>query len=149
MTDLIEQNESPAELDVPASPPPLSDSEERTWAMLAHLSILTNLFTFFLGPIIALIIYVVYKDRSRYVANQSMQAFVFQLFFWIGAGALAGFLWTISGLLAIILIGCLCMPIALVVSIIPIAALVYGVYAGIQVNQGDEFNYWLVGDWVG
>jgi uncharacterized Tic20 family protein len=148
MTEIIEQNEVPAELEVSKTPPGLSESEERTWAMLAHISILANLFTFFLGPIIALIIYVVYKDRSRFVANQAMQAFVFQLVFWVGAGALAGFLWTISGLLAIILVGCLCMPIALAVSIVPLAALVYGVYAGLQVNQGNEFNYWLVGDWV-
>ena len=74
----------------PASVAPLSPSDERTWAMLAHLSVLANLATGFLGPVIALVIYMVYKDRSRYVAYQSMQAFVFQLIAWVGGGVLVG-----------------------------------------------------------
>jgi uncharacterized Tic20 family protein len=44
---------------------PLSPQDERTWSMLAHLSILVNLFSGFLGPIAALVIYLVFKDRSR------------------------------------------------------------------------------------
>ena len=78
--------ETNAQLTEPA--PPLSPEDERTWAMLAHLSVLVNLVTGFLGPVAALVIYLVYKDRSRYVAYQSMQAFVFQLIWWVGAGAL-------------------------------------------------------------
>ncbi|MGQ9834083.1 MAG: hypothetical protein ACUVRJ_09870 [Candidatus Villigracilaceae bacterium] len=42
---------------IPPTPPaPLSPSDERTWAMLSHLSVLANLVTGFLGPVIALII---------------------------------------------------------------------------------------------
>ena len=26
--------------------------------------------------------------------------------------------------------------------------LVYGVYAGLEANQGKDFRYWLIGDWV-
>jgi hypothetical protein len=63
---------------------PLSPSDERTWAMLAHLSVLANLITGVLGPIAALVIYLVFKDRSRYVAYQSMQSFLFQLIWWVG-----------------------------------------------------------------
>jgi hypothetical protein len=40
------------------------------------------------------------------------------------------------------------MPIALLLSFIPIGAVVYGVIAGIQCSQGDDFQYWLVGEWV-
>jgi uncharacterized Tic20 family protein len=129
-------------------PPPLSPSEERTWAMVSHLSILANLVTAFLGPVIPLVIYLTFKDRSRYVAFQSMQAFIFQLIAWVGAGFLAAIAWTISGLLAVILIGCLIMPLALLISIIPLAALVYGVIGAIQTDQGQNFKYWLVGDWT-
>ena len=74
-------------------------SEEKTWAMLAQLSVLANLLTGFLGPVIALVIYLVYKERSRYVAYQSLQAFIFQLIWWVGAGAVAGIAWAISGVL--------------------------------------------------
>jgi len=129
-------------------PAPLSQSEERTWAMLAHLSILLNLITGFLGPITALLIYLVFKDRSRYLAYQSMQSFVFQLVFWVGAGALAAILWVVSLLFSVLLVGLCLMPVALIISLVPIAALVYGVYAAIQCNDGVDFQYWLVGDWV-
>jgi uncharacterized protein len=133
----------------PYSPPaPLSPSEERTWAMVSHLSILANLVTGFLGPVIPLVIYLTFKERSRYVAYQSLQSFIFQMIAWVGAGVLAAIAWTISGVLAVILIGCLLMPLALLISIIPVAALVYGVIGAIQTDQGQNFKYWLVGDWT-
>jgi hypothetical protein len=132
----------------PPSLAPLSTSDERTWAMLAHLSVLANLVTGLLGPVAALIIYLVYKDRSRYVAYHSMQAFVFQLVWWVGGGALSGASWAISGILSAVLIGLFLMPIACLVSLIPIAALVYGVVGAVQCSQGGDFRYWLIGDWV-
>lgn len=129
--------------------PPLSQSDARTWAMLAHLSVLANLVTGFLGPIITIIIYLIYKDRSKYVAYHSLQSFFFQLIWWVGGGALAAFMWIISGtLVAALGLGCLLMPVALLFSLIPIVALVYGVVGGIQCIQGLDFRYWLVGDWV-
>ena len=130
------------------SPNPLSQADERTWAMIAHLSILGNLVTGFLGPVAALVIYLVFKERSRYVAYQAMQAFVFQMIWWIGAGALAGIAWAISGVLTAVLIGLLCMPLACLISFIPLGALVYGVVGGVQASQGQDFKYWLIGDWV-
>ncbi len=133
----------------PAVPPtPLSGSEERTWAMLAHLSVLLNLVTGFAGPVAALIIYLVYKDRSRYVAYQSMQAFVFQLIWWVGGGVLTGIAWAITGVLSAVLIGLLCIPLAVIVSAMPLVAVIYGIVGGIQANNGQDFKYWLVGDWV-
>jgi uncharacterized Tic20 family protein len=127
---------------------PLSPSDERTWAMLAHLSVLANLATGFLGPVIALVIYLVYKDRSRYVAYQSMQAFVFQLIAWVGGGVLVGVAWAISDILTAVFIGLLCMPFACLLSFLPLGALVYGIIGGVQCSQGQDFRYWLVGDWV-
>jgi uncharacterized Tic20 family protein len=130
------------------APIPLSQSDERTWAMIAHLSVLANLVTGFFGPVAALVIYLVYKERSRYVAYQALQAFVFQLIWWVGAGAIAGIAWAISGILTAVLIGLLCMPVACVISLLPLAALVYGVVGGVQASQGQDFKYWLIGDWV-
>jgi len=59
-----------------ASQPVLSTSEENTLAMIAHLAILLNLVTGVLGLVVALVIYLAYKDRSRYVAYQSLQAII-------------------------------------------------------------------------
>jgi uncharacterized membrane protein len=116
--------------------------------MLAHLSVLANLVTGFLGPVAALVIYLVFKDRSRYVAYHSMQSFVFQLIWWIGGGALTGIAWTFTGISSIALVGLLCIPLACLVSLIPLGALVYGIVGAVQCSQGQDFRYWLVGDWV-
>ena len=129
-------------------PAPLSEADERQWAMLAHLSILLNLVTGFLGVVAPLVIYMIYKDRSRYVAYHSLQSLIFQLVWWVGGGFLIGAAWAITGILSAVLIGLLCIPIALVLSLIPLAALGYGIYGGVQVSQGRDFKYWLIGDWV-
>lgn len=130
------------------SAPPLSPSDERTWAMLAHLSVLLNLITGVLGPVTALIIYLVLKERSRYVAYHSLQSLIFQLIVWVGGGALVGIAAAIATALSAILIGLLCWPGVAVLALIPLAGLVYGVIGGIQCSQGQDFRYWLVGDWV-
>jgi uncharacterized Tic20 family protein len=133
-------------------PQPLSTSEERSWSLLAHLSVLLNLVTGFAGPIGALIIYLIYKDRSRLVAYHALQSMIFQLIWWYGGGLLIGAMWAVVGVLSAILIGVILIPFAviftLVLLILPLGALIYGVVGAIEVNQGHDFKYWLVGDWV-
>jgi uncharacterized Tic20 family protein len=142
----------PTQPTAPPAPVMLSETEARTWAMVAHLTVLLNLVTGFLGVVAALVIYLVFKDRSRYVAYQSLQAFVFQLIFWAGGGLAIGIIWAITGTLSTILIGILCVPFALVLTValglMPLVALVYGVYGGLEANQGKPFSYWLIGGWV-
>jgi uncharacterized Tic20 family protein len=146
--------ESTAANHAPATtaPQPLSPADERTWAMLAHLSVLLNLVTGFLGVGAALLIYLIYKDRSRYVAYQAMQAFLFQLLFWAGGGVLIGIMWAVVGALSAILVGILLIPIALLLTpvllIFPLIALVYGVIGSIETSNGKDFRYWLVSDWA-
>ncbi len=137
----------------PAQPPaPLSPADERLWAMLAHLSVLLNLVTGFLGVGAALIIYLVYRSRSRYVAYQALQALIFQLIFWGGGGLLIGLVWAVVGLLSAVLVGLLLIPFAIIATIVlaafPVIAVVYGVIGAIQCNNGEDFRYWLVGDWA-
>ena len=135
-----------------ALPAPLPDAEARTWAMVAHLSVLLNLVTGFLGVVAALVIYIIFMERSRFVGYQAMQTFVFQLNFSAGGGLAIGLIWGITGALSAILIGVLCVPFALLLTIalalMLLVALVYGVYGGLEANQGKEFKYWLIGDWV-
>jgi len=131
-----------------ALPQPLTPQEERNWAMLAHLSILLNLVSGFIGVFAPLVIYVLFKERSRYVGFQSLQAFVFQLLAWVGGGAIALIAWVLTAALSAILVGCLCVPVAVLLSLIPLGALVYGVIGGIQCSQGLDFRYWLIGDWL-
>ena len=148
----VEQSEDIPEQLPPPSPEQISPSKEHNWAMLAHLSILLNLFTGFLGPILAFIIYFVYRDRSRYIAYQSLQAGIFQLIVWVGVGLVIGAMWLVTAALSIVLIGLLCVPFTLLGTIfllfVPIASLVYGVIAALKCSSGEDFRYWLVGDWV-
>jgi uncharacterized Tic20 family protein len=127
---------------------PLTPAEERQWAMFAHLGVLVNLVSGFLGPVVPLGIYLVYKERSKYVAYQSLQALIFQLIWWVGGGVITGIAWTITGALSAVFIGVLCIPFACIISAMPLVALGYGIYGGIQTNQGQDFKYWLVGDWM-
>lgn len=133
---------------VAPAPAPLSPSDEKTWAMLAHLSVLINLATGILGPVTALIIYLVYKDRSRYVAYQSLQSLIFQLVGWIGGGIIIAAVWTITGILSAIVVGVCLVPFAILLSVIPLAVIVYAIVAAIKCSNGEDFKYWLVGDWV-
>lgn len=143
-----EQFNSPAVPRTPIPPSTLSPGDERTWAMLSHLSVLLNFVTGFGGPIAALVIYLVYKERSRYVAYHAMQAMVFQLIWWFGGGVLTAIAWTVSGTLSAVIIGLFCMPFACILSLAPLGAIVYGVIGGVQTSQGQDFKYWLIGDWM-
>lgn len=134
----------------PAYAPPqaLSPADERTWAMLAHMSVVLNIFTGFVGTLGALFIYLFFRDRSRYVAYQSLQALIFQAIAWIVSGLIAITLWTLGGILTMLCIGVLLFPLAMAFTLLPIGAVVYGIIGGIQTYEGRDFQYWLVGDWV-
>lgn len=130
-------------------------ADERTIAALAHASTLLNLITGFLGVIVAGVIWLSYRDRSRYVAFQALQSAVFQLavLIVVAIGAtITVIAWTITGVLTAILIGLCLMPIALILTLIviaiPLAAIAYQLYAAVQTYQGRDFSYWWVGPFV-
>jgi uncharacterized Tic20 family protein len=133
-------------------PNQLGPGDERTWGMLAHLSVLVNLVTGFGGPIAALIIYLVYRNRSKFISYHALQSLIFQLVGWYGGGTRIGIMWAILGVLSALLIGIVLIPFALVFTLIcgllPLGTLIYGCYGAYQVSQGKDFRYWLVGDWV-
>jgi uncharacterized protein len=118
------------------------------WPMLAHLSVLVNLFTAFIGPVVALIIYLVFRDRSRYVAYHSLQSFLNQLIWWIGGGTIIAIIWTITGVLSAVLVGLCLIPLACLFTLMPLIAVIQGVIGAVQTSQGQDYKYWWVGDWV-
>ncbi len=142
----------PAPVSPHVPPQPMAHDEERSWRMLSHLSVLLNLVTGFAGPIVALIIYLVYKERSRFVAYHALQSMIFQLIWWYGGGLLIGLMWAVVGILSAILVGIVLIPIALamtcVLGLLPLGAIIYGIIGAVQTSQGQDFKYWLVGDWV-
>lgn len=125
---------------------PLSPAEEKQWAMISHFSVLINIFTGFVGAGVPLVIYFIYKDRSRYVAYHSLQALIMQAICSFGGLLLAVLIGGLSQLIPFA--GLICLPISCLFGLLPLVALVYGTYGGIKINQGEDFKYWMIGDWV-
>ena len=119
----------------------ISAQEERTWSILSHLSMFLNLFTGFLGPVAALIIWLVYKDRSQKVAFHALESMWYQLG-WLVILAVG---WTVTGLLTMILIGFLLIPVMAVVSVVPF---VHAAYAAYRVSKGEDYRYAVVADLI-
>ena len=117
----------------------MSAQDEKTWSVLSHLSMFLNLLTGFLGPVAALIIWLVYKDRSRKVAFHALQSMWYQ----IGWLVILAVGWTVTGLLTMILIGFLLIPVMAVVSVVPF---MHAAYAAYRAGNGEEYRYPVAAD---
>jgi uncharacterized protein len=115
----------------------MSPRDERTWSVLAHLSVLAALVG--LMPLGALIIWLVYKDRSARVGFHALQALWYQIA-WLVILVVG---WFIALLLSLVLIGLLLLPVMLVASLIPF---VHGCYAAYRVSQGEDYRYPFIAD---
>ncbi|MSP11901.1 MAG: DUF4870 domain-containing protein [Chloroflexi bacterium] len=146
------------ELQIPATVPypALPVRDERRMAALAHGSALLSIPTAGLaGPLVAMVIWLMYRHKSTYVANQALQSLIFQVLVLITVGILGVMLaiaWPITIGLLILVIGLVLLPFTLILTILalalPVAGLLYTVYAALQAYQGRPFHYWLVGNLV-
>lgn len=100
---------------------PISDSDQRMWAMLSHLG---GVFVSFVVP---LVVYLIYKGRGMFVEDQAKEALNFQITLLIA--------YTISGLSMFILIGFLLFP------AVVICAIVFAILAAVRSNQGILYRY--------
>ncbi len=110
----------------PATALPLTASEDRQFATLAH-------FGGILGFIPALVIYLIFKDRGPFTAQESKEALNFTLPPTLLALAawLLSLLPVVGGLFAVIN------------ALIWVMIAVFSVTAGIQVNRGRPYRYAL------
>ncbi len=137
--------------------------DERLNAVLAHAGILLGIFSRgVLGIVLAGLIWVTQRGKSRFAARQAAQAFVYQLL-----GILVALVaWLLWGL---VLFGAIFVPVALnpqhpeslqpytmipafALMIVPFGVLIawsiYGIYAAVQAWNGKDFSYPLIGRWV-
>src|SRR5690348_3604879 len=101
--------------------------EERSWGMLAHLSGLIAMLLgglSFLGP---LIVWLVKKDQSPFVADQAKEALNFQI-----AATIAIYIAAFS---ILICVGFVLVP------VVVIGAIVYSIIEGIEANKGVTYRY--------
>jgi len=113
--------------------------EEKTWAALAHASILLNLFTAVGGPVAAFLIWLIKRESSSYVGFQALQSLVYQLAILV-LGVLGGLVATI---LSAVVVGICCWLLLLPAGL---AAMIYGCYGAYMCSQGADFRYWLIAD---
>jgi len=121
----------------------MTPQDERTWSVLAHLSVLLVLVG--LMPFGALLIWLLYKDRSEKVRFHALQALWYQVA-WIVIllvySLVAVLLSVVTFGLAIVVV----VPIAFLIGLVPI---VHGCYAAYQVNQGIDYRYPYIADRIG
>lgn len=144
--------------------------DEWTTAALAHASVALSFVLAFAGGVgalvglaVPLVIYLGYRDRSRFVSFHALQSLIYQVVGMLAYAVLVTVTvllvvaaWVISGLLSVVLIGFLLMPFALMATLVmvilllgvPFAWLGYGLSAAYEVYQGRDFRYWLIGDWL-
>ena len=119
---------------------PMGAQDEQTWSVLAHLSVLAGLVG--LMPFGALIIWLVYKDRSPRVGFHALQSLWYQIA-WIVI-LIVG--WFLTFILSFILIGFLLVPVMALASLVPF---IHGCYAAYKVSQGVDYRYPFVAGRIG
>lgn len=100
---------------------PLSQSDERLWAMLSHLS---ELVLAIIGP---LLILVILGKRSAFVDDQSKEALNFQISLFIGA--------VVSGILIFVVVG-----IFLFIAVL-LYGFIFAIIAAIKSYNGELYRY--------
>ena len=104
----------------PAAAAPLSESDDKLWASLAHFGGILS----FLAP---LLIWLILKDRGAKVNVEAKESLNFQITVSLAV--------RVCFVLMVVLIGALLLP------LVGLAALVFTVIAGIKANQGEAYRY--------
>jgi uncharacterized Tic20 family protein len=90
-------------------------SDERLWALLAHLAILV---LSIIGP---LIIWLVKKDESRFVEDQAKEALNFQI--------------------SVLIVSLISLVTCIGPFVVAIGAIIYGILAAMEANKGVYYRY--------
>ncbi len=145
----------PSEEPIPSPLPSLPTKEERLAAAAAHGGILLNLLTGIGGLVLALILWLHYEGRSKYVGWQALQALVFQgvvLLAGLVIGTIAAGLWLLTLLLVRLIVGYCFLPFtvgfSLLFAALFLGSLFYGCAGALAALNGQDFAYRWVSDWI-
>ncbi len=145
-------------------------AQDRTVAALVHLSIFLNFLVLLSGVIAALVVALLYRDRSAFVARHAFQSLAFQVgmglvgalvvafaaALWVGAflawmpwilaspggppGAPAPLPWIVGLFMWALVMGLMLLGAALLV-----LAIVLPIAGAVRAHRGEEFDYPVVG----
>ncbi|WP_077487903.1 DUF4870 domain-containing protein [Sinomonas mesophila] len=108
----------------PARALPLTATEDRQWATLAH-------FGGILGCVPSLLIYLVFRDRGPFTAQESKEALNFTL-----PPTAAAIVFNVLALIPVV-----GNVFAVFATLVWLALTVFAVMAGVQVNRGQPYQY--------
>jgi uncharacterized Tic20 family protein len=147
------------------------DADDKLWAAAAHGSVWVT----FLAAVptsglsipfvvfVPLVLYVLFRKRSDFVAFHALQAFTLQLICTVGALAVFAvgcIVWLIglavAALLMLILVGFVILPLwvivgmvlSVLVSLLPMVGLVLATIAVVRIYSGGDYRYPYISDWV-
>jgi len=118
----------------------MGPQDERTWSVLAHLSVLAGLVG--LMPLGALVIWLVYKDRSARVGFHALQALWYQIA-WLLILVAGGFVTLVVSLMTFGLAAIVLVPLLILIGLVPF---IHGCYAAYKVSQGVDYRYPYIAD---
>lgn len=113
----------------PLQPSGMSQSDERLWAMLAHLSSIVASFLGGFSVLGPLIVWLIYKDKSSYVDYHGKEALNFQI------------------LMTVVFVACVfggfitCGVGFVILPVVWVADVVLVIMAGIKANNGEMYRY--------
>ncbi|MFP5283340.1 MAG: DUF4870 domain-containing protein [Actinomycetes bacterium] len=99
----------------------MSQSDERLWATLSHISVP------FFGFLLPLVVFLVYRDRSPWLKENAGEALNFSILYTLAQ--------LVSVLLAVVLIGFLLLPVVL------IGGLIFCILAALAASRGEVYRY--------
>ncbi|MDX2970394.1 DUF4870 domain-containing protein [Kribbella solani] len=111
---------------------PLSASEERTWAMVAHVGVFVAAW-FAMGFLCPLIVWLVFRGRSEFVRRHAVESLNFQISLLIYT--------VVAVLLILITFGLGVLVIVPLILIGAVAAVVVIVRATVAASDGREYTY--------
>ncbi|MEJ7819892.1 MAG: DUF4870 domain-containing protein, partial [Rubrobacteraceae bacterium] len=116
------------------APGTMSRQDEQTWSMLSHLSVLLSLITGIGGVVAALVIWLVYKDRSPRVGFHALQSLWYQIAW---SAIIIGYS-IVSFILTFVVIGIFMFFLLPLIALVP---LIHQCYAAYKVSQGEDYRY--------
>ena len=119
---LQREYDQPVDIHLPGA---VGFESERTLSTVAHLTTFLNIFTGFLGPVAAFVIWLAYRDDSPTVAAHAMRSVMYQVV-WLTAIFVG---WSVTFALMAILVGFLLVPVMLLVTLGPFVQASYEAYA--------------------
>lgn len=121
----------------PLSGQPMNDSDAKTWAMVSHLAALLQFVIPFLGGLIAqVVLYVIFKDRNRFVrynAAEALNGTISAVIASLVIGAIATVLTIVTLGIGAFLYGLLVVP--------TVVQAVFAIIGAVKAYQGTWWNY--------